>query len=130
MKPGDRFVLLDGTGRRFQASIHTVTSKTVQVIMEKPLPGPPHSPVNITLCQALLKSRAMDYLIQKTSELGVDRIVPFFSERTVVKYKKESFTTKMRHWQEISVSSVKHIGGLPSEIETPVSMLQIEEDWK
>ena len=130
MKPGDRFVLLDGNGRRFQVCIDTVTSKAIQVIMEKPLPGLPHSPVNITLCQALLKSRAMDYLIQKTSELGVDRIIPFISERTVVKYKKESFSNKMRHWQEISVSSAKQSGGLPAEIETPVSMMQLEEEWK
>ena len=98
--------------------------------MEKSLPSPPHSPVNITLCQALLKSRAMDYLIQKTSELGVDRIVPFFSERTVVKYRKESFATKMRHWQEISVSSAKQSGGFPAKIDAPVSMMQLKEEWQ
>jgi len=130
MKPGDRFVLLDGEGRRFQVSIKTVAPKVVQVVMEKSLSRPPHSLVNITLCQALLKSGAMDYLIQKTSELGVDRIVPFFSERTVVKYKKESFATKIRHWHEISVSSAKQSGGIPAEIETPVSIVQLNEEWK
>ena len=75
MKTGDRFVLMDGKGARFQVTIESATPREVQVVLGKPMPKPPPSPVQIMLCQALLRSRQMDYLIQKTSELGVDRII-------------------------------------------------------
>jgi len=83
MGPGDRLALMDGRGAHFQAVIRSATRKEVTVIPEEPLPSSPPSPVEISLCQALLKPGPMDYLIQKTSELGVDAVFPFFSQRTV-----------------------------------------------
>ena len=84
MKHGDRLILMDDKGKRFQGLIESVGMHGVRVTIEKPLPAPIPSPVEITLCQALLRSQPMDYIIQKTSELGVQRIIPFTSERTVV----------------------------------------------
>jgi 16S rRNA (uracil1498-N3)-methyltransferase len=81
MAPGDRFVLMDGHGAWYQALIEAVGAHEVRVLLEKSLPAPPPSPVNIVLCQALLRSRPMDYTVQKTSELGVDCSIPFSSKR-------------------------------------------------
>ena len=118
MKPGDRFVLMDGRGAHFQALIESTSSREVWVFLGKPLPKPLPSPVKITICQALPKSRAMDYLIQKTSELGVDSIVPFFSERTVVRFEMDRLANKMKHWREIAISSAKQCGrGIPVSID-------------
>ena len=130
MKPGDRFVLLDGEGRRFQVSIKTVAPKAVQVVMEKSLSKPPPSPIHIILCQAITKSRAMDYCLQKTSELGVDRVVPFYSERTTISYARERLANKMRHWREIAINSAKQCGrGIPMAIEAPVPFRSVLEQW-
>ncbi|MBW1805924.1 MAG: 16S rRNA (uracil(1498)-N(3))-methyltransferase [Deltaproteobacteria bacterium] len=90
MDPGDRFILMDGKGSRFQAVITSAKHKDLAVCLEKRLPEPPPSPIKTTLCQALLKSRPMDYMVQKTSELGVNRISPFSSERTVVRLEKDA----------------------------------------
>jgi 16S rRNA (uracil1498-N3)-methyltransferase len=87
------------------------------VNLERPLPSPPPSPVEITLCQALLRSHSMDLIIQKTSELGVDRVLPFVSERTIVKPDEEAFANKLRHWREIALSATKQSGRLkPADI--------------
>jgi 16S rRNA (uracil1498-N3)-methyltransferase len=107
MGRGDRFILMDGKGARFLAIIESAGRRQVLVDLEKPLPQPSPSPVEITLCQALLKSRAMDYVIGKTSELGVHRILPFSSERTVVRLNKERFANKKQHWHEIANSATK-----------------------
>jgi 16S rRNA (uracil1498-N3)-methyltransferase len=131
MRAGDRFILMDGRGYRFQAVIESTSSKGVRAILEKPLPKPPPSPVHITLCQALTKSRAMDYLLQKTSELGVDRVVPFYSERTTVRYKKERLVNKMRHWREIAISAAKQCGrSTPVAIDSPISFGAVMEKWR
>ena len=95
MARGDRFVLMGGKGEHFLAVVHSIGPREVRVDIERALTCPAPSPVEITLCQALLRSDPMDYLIQKTSELGVDRIFPFFSSRTVAKIAVEKFEKKV-----------------------------------
>ncbi len=107
MGRGDRLVLMDSKGARFQALIESASPKEVRVVLEKRLPRPPPSSVDITLCQAVLKSRSMDYLIQKTSELGVDLILPFTSKRTVVRLDEKGSTKKVQRWREIAQAAAK-----------------------
>jgi len=127
----DRFVLMDGKGSRFLASIESATRHEVRVIIEGSLPKPPPSPVTIVLCQALLKSGPMDYLIQKTSELGVDHIYPFLSLRTITMLKRERLLNRMRHWREIAKSSAKQSGRItPAQIEAPISLRELTAKWK
>jgi 16S rRNA (uracil1498-N3)-methyltransferase len=49
----------------------------------------------------------MDYLVQKTSELGVDLIQPFFSKRTVIRLDEGRLANKMTHWREIAYNAAK-----------------------
>ncbi len=102
MRPGDRFILMDRKGARFQALITYASSREVRVALEMPIPAPPSPPVEIHVLQALLKPRSMDYMIQKTSELGVAGIHPFYSERSVVRLDREAGALRLRHWREIA----------------------------
>lgn len=133
MKTGDRFVLMDGKGSRYHATIESATTHEVKVVLGRSIPAPPPSPVKIMLCQALLKSRQMDYLIQKTSELGVHRILPFASKRTNFSLRKDRQLNKMRHWREIAQNSAKQSDrDIPAGIETfsPFSRLVTKENWR
>ena len=131
MEAGDRFVLMDEKGLRFLASIESVMRQGVRVAILNPLPKPLPSPVIITLCQALLKSGPMDYLIQKTSELGVDHILPFTSLRTITTLKKERLSNRMRHWREIAKSSAKQSGrAVPAQIDLPSTLWKLTAKWK
>jgi 16S rRNA (uracil1498-N3)-methyltransferase len=131
MGPGDRLAIMDGRGACFQAVIQSATRQGVTVILEKPLPSPLPSPVEIILCQALLKSGPMDYLVQKTSELGVDAIFPFFSQRTIVRIEKERFANRLRHWNEISRSAAKQSGRMAqARIAAPSSLEELTAKWK
>lgn len=131
MEAGDRFVLMDAKGSRFLASIESVMRQGVRIVLEKSLPKPSPSPVTITLCQALLKSGPMDYLIQKTSELGVDHIHPFSSLRTVTILKEERLSNRMRRWREIAKSSAKQSGRVvPAQIYAPISLRELSAKWK
>ena len=107
LRPGDRVVLMDAGGARFQGAIQSMAPRGVRVYVEVPLPGPPPSPVEIILCQSVLKSRPMDFVVQKASELGVHRIIPFFSARTVVRLDEKRHAARLRHWKEIARSSAK-----------------------
>jgi 16S rRNA (uracil1498-N3)-methyltransferase len=117
MEIGDQLILSDGRGARFLASIESASFKEVSVRLEESLPPSPPSPIKTILCQALLKSRNMDYVIQKTSELGVDSIYPFCSDRTVVRLDEDKTAQRMRHWRRVAQSSAKQCDrGVPAEI--------------
>lgn len=131
MKQGDRLILMDSSGKRFEASIESAVLKELKVKLIKKLPEPPPSPVSIDICQALIKSRVMDYMIEKTSELGISKIIPFYSERTVIKLDNSKVQQKMKHWTEISRSAVKQSGRpLPAVISRPVSFRELLNDLR
>jgi 16S rRNA (uracil1498-N3)-methyltransferase len=131
MGTGDRLILSDRKGARFLALILSVGPREVLVALEKSIPKLSHSPIEITLCQAMIKSRQMDYVIQKTSELGVDRIFPFSSKRTVVRLSKDRLTNKIRHWHEIAQSSTKQSDrDTPAEIGPVVTFEKLMERCK
>lgn len=54
----------------------------------------------VIIATSIIKEQKMDYLLQKATELGVDEIIPFTSERTVVKVdgKKDN---KINRWKKI-----------------------------
>jgi 16S rRNA (uracil1498-N3)-methyltransferase len=107
MGPGDRFALFDRKGSRFQVSIESVDQGNVTVLLEKPLPAPPSAPVNIAIGQAILKSSAMDLMIQKTTELGVNTIYPLVSERTIVRPEAGKRAHRIKRWQDIAIAASK-----------------------
>lgn len=125
MGRGDGLVLLDGKGGRFIAEIQSVSHEGIKVQIKRPL-NPAEPPAfEITLCQAVIKSVPMDYLIQKTSELGVTRIFPFFSSRSVVHLKADRQQKKRRRWKEIAQNAAKQCNrDVPAKIEPPTSFEQ------
>jgi len=55
---------------------------------------------NITLIVPILKEQKMDYILQKTTELGVDKIIPVIANRSVVKL-NDKREKKIVRWQTI-----------------------------
>lgn len=61
----------------------------------------------INLYQGLPKSDKLELIIQKAVELGVDKIIPFVSSRTIVKWDQKKESKKLLRYQEISESAAK-----------------------
>ena len=123
MRERDAVILLDGKGGRFLAEIQSVSGDAVGMKIKEAMdPATAVPAVEIALCQAVIKSSPMDYLIQKTSELGVARILPFFSSRSVVHLGVERCKKKRQRWKEIAHSAAKQCNrDIPAEIGSPVS---------
>jgi len=64
----------------------------------------------ITLAQAIPKKGKMDDIVEKVTELGVGRIVPVLSERTVVRPDDDSGKKKVERWRKIAVEAAKQCG--------------------
>ena len=65
------------------------------------------SNVNIDLFQGLPKADKMEYIIQKTTELGVKRIIPVNMSRCVVKIDSKLEEKKIARWQKIAEVAAK-----------------------
>ena len=68
------------------------------------------SVLEIHLGQVISKGEKMDFVIQKATELGVKKITPLFSERSVVHLKQDRLEKKTGHWQKIAIHAAEQCG--------------------
>jgi 16S rRNA (uracil1498-N3)-methyltransferase len=80
VRPGDPLTVADGRGRWRTATFGPALTVTGE-ITEEPAPVPP-----ITIGFALVKGEKPEVVVQKLTELGIDRVVPFRAERSVVRW--------------------------------------------
>jgi 16S rRNA (uracil1498-N3)-methyltransferase len=92
------------------------------VVHQNFVPTPPHQ---ISLLQAIPKSKLFEAIVQKATELGVSRIVPILSERVVAHLDEEDGAQKADKWRQVAVEAIKQCGSpwLP-QIELPVTPKQ------
>ncbi len=83
INPKEAFTLVDKEGRFFRASLATLTEDGGEALVYEAMTNSPESPARITLLCAVLARQRMLGVIQKATELGVVRIVPLLSERSV-----------------------------------------------
>src|SRR5689334_18370027 len=86
---GDPFDVLDGAGHIHHCEVAELRKKS-HVLKILSTETSPLKPQPITLFQAIPKGKVMDGIIQKATELGVARIVPILTERTVVDIDQDS----------------------------------------
>jgi 16S rRNA (uracil1498-N3)-methyltransferase len=80
VEPGQRFELSDNR-RAWLAEIAEARGERVLFRIVEPIPPAP-LPVRITLCAALTKFDRFEWMVEKATELGVERIQPFEATRT------------------------------------------------
>lgn len=119
LKRGDRLVAFNGRGAERHASIHSLTKRSAELELLADAGVLPESPLELTLVQALPKAEAMDLIVQKATELGVRRIVPVYSDFSVVKLDSQRRERRLEHWQRVARSACEQCGRhTPPEVET------------
>lgn len=101
--------VFDGRGKEQKVKLTSVSKHRIEF---SPLSShtTPKAPFHLNLVQALPKSKAMDFIVQKATELGVHAIYPLISERTVVKISDDRSDQKQDKWQNISLEACKQCG--------------------
>ncbi|MEK7376066.1 MAG: 16S rRNA (uracil(1498)-N(3))-methyltransferase [Candidatus Margulisiibacteriota bacterium] len=104
LKPEDELVCFDGKGTEYLCSITSIEKDLVKTRIISSKKADTEPAVKITLVQALPKSSKMDYIIQKAVELGVHKIIPVSTERTIAK------GTKLERWKKIAKEASEQCG--------------------
>jgi 16S rRNA (uracil1498-N3)-methyltransferase len=109
-RSGDELILFNGDGREFTGAIEAVRGSRVSASVGESRPVDRESPLAITLVQCVPRGDRMDFIVQKATELGVTRIVPVLSQRSVVRLDKSQAESKAVHWRAVAVSACEQSG--------------------
>lgn len=102
---GGLIELFDPSGFVHRAEILELSPDGAKAAIISSLKSSAESNLDIVLVQGLLKGHKMDLVIQKAVELGVKRIVPAITERTIVRQ-----SSKTERWRAIATESVRQSG--------------------
>ncbi len=107
---GDPLTVFDGHGGEYAARIEEFRKGAVIVAVGERSAADRESPLSLTLAQGISRGERMDWVVQKATELGVTRIIPLLTERTVVKLDARQSERKRLHWRGIAIAACEQSG--------------------
>ncbi len=110
LQVGDSLTLFNGQGGEYQGQLISLDKRQARVMVNRHDPIERESPLAITLIQALPSADKMDYIVQKAVELGVSRIIPTLSSRSIVRLPAERAEKKALHWRAIAAAACEQCG--------------------
>ncbi len=107
---GDRITLCTGEGLEYRCTIRGMDGRSVFLTVEDVVEADRESGLDITLCQALAKGKKMDLVVQKGTELGVKRFIPFISARSVSRPGDREASGKVERWAKVALEASRQCG--------------------
>jgi 16S rRNA (uracil1498-N3)-methyltransferase len=110
--PGEQLVAFDGRGGRFQATLQCGPEGAPAALLlgpraqEDEATGRP----DLWLAQALAKGDKLELVVQKATELGVARLLPFAAARSVMKLEPDRAASRTSRWQAIAQEAARQSG--------------------
>ncbi|MDR2546018.1 MAG: 16S rRNA (uracil(1498)-N(3))-methyltransferase [Lachnospiraceae bacterium] len=125
MKAGDELSFSDGVEMcKYHAVISDITADEVRCELRYIQAGGYELPIRVHLYQALPKAAKMEWIIEKAVELGVYRVIPITTTRSIVRLEQKKATAKRERWQTISETAAKQCGRLIVPVIEEVTTLQ------
>ena len=109
MKPGEPLTVCCG-GIDYNCEISEITSDTVYLSLKEKVVCAAEPNIEVTLFQAVPKMDKLEYIIQKSVELGVSRIVPMLTRRCVSRPDERDFAKKLARLNKIAAEAAKQSG--------------------
>ncbi|MFC1623876.1 RsmE family RNA methyltransferase [Candidatus Omnitrophota bacterium] len=115
LRKGECVDIFDGKGREYTGEIKDSKRDLVVIEIRDEIAFRKDLPCKITLYQAIPKRKKMDFIVEKSVELGAWEIVPIVTERTEGMIGKQKAHIKKERWIRIAKAASKQCGraGLP-----------------
>ena len=110
LRRGDAVVLFNGEGGEFSAKLTRASRGDLRACVISRQTPERESPLSIVLAQCVSSGDRMDATLQKSTELGVSRIVPIASERSVVKLTSDRADRRVAHWRNVVIAACEQCG--------------------
>lgn len=132
MKRGENLTLCDGSGNEYLAVIRKFEPDFICAGIVTSGKNDTEPPIDVVLYQGIPRSDRMDFIIQKSVELGVKKIVPVISGRSVVRFSGEKDAgNKVARWQRIALEAAKQSNrGIIPQVGRPLGINEAFENMK
>lgn len=102
LQGGDRFVAMDGSGSCWETELVEEEEGPYGRLLQA-LDLNRELPISLTLLAGLPKGQGFDEVVRQTTELGVTRVIPVLSDRTLLK----PSPNKLQRWQRIATEAAE-----------------------
>ena len=110
MQPGHTLTLFNGQGGQFSAQVQHMGRSEVRVVVGEHSDVECEAAVPVHLAVGMPANERMDWLVEKATELGVHRITPLMTERSVIRLTGDRAEKKQAHWQAVAASASEQCG--------------------
>lgn len=125
-REGSDIILFNGDGFDYQCKTLDSNPKKTAVLIESKKPSGNESNLHITLIQGLSRQDRMEATIQKSVELGVNRIIPVSCQRSNSRLAKDKKIKKLEHWRKVAISACEQSGrSIIPEVTEIISLIDI-----
>lgn len=107
VKKGEKIKFQDPNGQRFLTQVLTLAKKQLEIEVLEKILVPQEPMVEVALFQSVVSEKALDFIFQKGTELGLSKIILFNSANTAVKLSLENFEKKRDRWNKIIIEAAK-----------------------
>jgi 16S rRNA (uracil1498-N3)-methyltransferase len=121
--PGARITAFDGVGHEYAAVVERFEANGVVCRILHHRQTQPERSVHIVLGQGLPRALKLEWVIQKTTELGVAEIVPLLTERVVPQLRDRVVAQKHARWEKVAREACKQCGRSTIPRVWPLTML-------
>lgn len=119
MKAGDAIRLFDGRGTTADGKIKSLNRREVTIAVRQTISHSPKREFKLTVAASPPKGDRLKWMIEKLTELGVDRFIPLQTSRTVV----QPGGSKLKKLHATIISAAKQSGCLwLMEIAEPMAL--------
>ena len=110
LSTGDTITLFNGEGGAFEAELVAIEKKHASAQLRSYHPEDLETPYRLTLAQGVAGGDKMDWLIEKAVELGVSRVIPLTTAKSVVRLQGERAIKRREHWQALTRAACEQCG--------------------
>jgi 16S rRNA (uracil1498-N3)-methyltransferase len=110
LRAGDPLVLFDGEGCDYPGELLKAGRSGARVRIDAPGPPEEEAPLALHLGIGISRGERMDFALQKAVELGVTRLTPLVTARTMVRLEGERLDRRARHWRGLTVAACEQSG--------------------
>lgn len=109
LKNDAEIVVFDGQGGEYPARLE-IEGKRAFVLTGAHDPREAELDGRITLVQGLPTGDKMDWIIEKSAELGACRVIPITAQRSVLQLRGERLEKRLAHWQRVAHAASEQCG--------------------
>jgi len=105
LKIKDKVTLCDESGNGFDCAIEQISGKIILAIKTRRAPSMAKQKVKITIACAIPKKCKFDDIVDKLTQLGVNKIIPLLTERVIVNWDARKKSLQQKRWEKIALNA-------------------------